>query len=346
MFEITNKLLQQVILKINSKIIDVIKNLNNSNLQIVLVVSSKNKLIGTITDGDIRRSLLKGFQLNDSIEKIVNKKPFVFNEYINTNMIEIIMKSKSLLQVPRTNKNGKILGLYMWKNPDRPEKYQNPVVIFAGGFGKRLMPFTKKIPKPMLKINGSPILEHIIKSIKSQGFENFIITTHYLPKVIREYFQDGKKMGVNINYINEKKPLGTAGSLRFLKNKNENIIAINGDILTNINIVEMLKYHIKNKSDATMAVKLFEMQNPYGVVRANGNVIQNFIEKPIQKTIINAGIYIINSNNLKFLRKKRTEIPELFEILKNNSKKTIIYPIHENWLEIGNVETFKKIQNN
>ena len=311
--------------------------MSDTSLQIVLIVSKNNKLIGTVTDGDIRRGLLNGINLKDKISKIMKKDPLVVTNQLNKKTAKYIMKANSLLQLPIIDKNKKIVGLHLWNEYQSIYLKKNTVVIMAGGFGKRMMPETKSTPKPMIKLHGKPILEHIIINIRECGFKNIIITTHYLSDVIKNYFGNGKKWGVNINYFKEKMPLGTAGSLSSIKfNSNKPIVVTNGDVMSDINFSEILEYHINHKADATMAVREVEEQNPFGVIESSGIDIKRIIEKPIKKLAVNAGIYVINKKMTNYVKKNEAlKMTDFFTNIKKKNKKTILFPIHETWKDIG-----------
>ena len=332
------------LLKKNSTIKDTIVNLSKSAMQISIVVDNNNSLIGVLTDGDIRRALLKGFDLNDKIDSIIKKNPLIINKNTDAQSAAILMSSKSLMHLPVVNSDNSIFGLYAVNDYQVKQIIKNPIVIMAGGLGKRLRPYTNNCPKPMLKILGKPILEHIIYNLVSQGFRDITISVNYLASNIISYFGDGKKFGAKIDYIKEKKSLGTIGSLSLFKKKNTKpVFVINGDTITNIDLSEMLNFHIKNKANATMASKVITNSNPYGVVQTKGIDIINFKEKPIDRIYINAGIYIFSQSILKNLKKEiKKDAPEFFLELKKKNKKIIIFPAHEEWKEIGTLENFEK----
>ena len=348
---IPKKIWSKTLVRPNSKIKDVVRSLSRSSLQICLVVSANKTLIGTITDGDIRRALLRGLTLKSSINTLIKKNPFVVTSQMDRKTIKYLMESKSLLQAPQVDEKFKVVGFHLWRDFNLPKKRNNVVVIMAGGFGKRLQPYTFKCPKPMLTVAGSPILQHIIKNVSDQGFKKILIATHYLGSMIRDYFKNGKNFGIEIDYLNENKPMGTAGALSLIRKiPSDPFLIINGDVLTNIDFGELIDYHEKNSSDATMAVKFFDLKNPYGVVRTKGSKIVGFEEKPVQKSsIINAGVYVINPKTIKFLKRRKIDMPDFFKIIKKKKRKTIVFPIHENWYEIGNFQDYdpvKKIKRN
>ena len=328
---------QKSILKLDSSIQQAISNLNNSGLKIVLVVDDKNEFIGTISDGDIRRGLLANLSINDAIKNIIHYEALVVPPEFAKESALKLMELNQIFQVPIINSQKNIVGLFLRHSIAVENERNNIMVIMAGGIGKRLLPHTENCPKPMLEVSGKPILEHIIERAKSEGFINFIISINYLGEMIENYFGNGEKLGVNIDYIREKKPLGTAGALSLLNLKTEEpFIVSNGDVITDIRYGELLDFHIKNKSTATMAVNLYEWQNPYGVVGLNGIEITGFDEKPINRTHINAGVYALSKNALTFFKKDSPcDMPKLFEQLRASSEKIIAYPMHEPWLDVG-----------
>jgi len=330
------------ILTANHLIKDVIKNLNQTNLQIALV-AKKNKLIGTVTDGDIRRGLLKGYSLKEKVSRIMKKKSITVSKNTNYREVRELMKSKSILQIPIISNDKKILGLHFWNKKTSVKRKNNLVVIMAGGFGKRMRYKTSFTPKPMIILHGKPILEHIINNLKNNGFTNLIITTHYLEHKIIKYFGNGKNFDVNIEYIKEKKPLGTAGSLsKIYSNKSTPIIVANGDVISNINYSEFLNYHNKNNAEASMAVREIRSKHSFGVVASQGLKIMNIEEKPITKTHINAGIYILNKKLIKLIKKNSfLSMTDLFNKIISKNYKAILFPLYENWQDFAKPKDLK-----
>lgn len=335
---------KKAILSSSSTIKDAIQNLSDTSLQIVLITSKNRKLIGTVTDGDIRRGILAGAELNDKVDNIMKKDPIIVTNNFDSKTVKFIMKANSLLQLPVVDKNKKILGLHLWNDYFNKRLKENTVVVMAGGFGKRMLPKTKLIPKPMIKINNKPILEHIIGNIRDFGFNNIVVTTHYLSNKITKYFGDGKKLGVNIQYTKEKKPLGTCGALSLINFKNnEPIIITNGDVISDINFAEILKYHNFNNADATIAVRNINQKNSFGVIESKGIEVKDIIEKPVMKIPVNAGIYVLNKRLIKEIKKnKRMDMTNFLLYLKSKKKRVIIFPIHEIWKDIGKPSDIKK----
>ena len=337
---------KKTLLDVNSNIEDAIKSLNNSGLQIVLVVSNNKTLVATITDGNIRKGLLAGLSIKDSINTIFTKDPQVVSIDMQKEEIIKLMKSRGVNSIPLIDERMNVLGLYSISEFITSAKKSNLMLIMAGGRGRRLLPYTQNCPKPLLKINGTPMLESIINKAKSNGFFRFVISVYYLGHMIEDYFGDGSKWDVEITYLRETSPLGTAGCLSLLESQPElPIIVSNGDIISDINYSNFLDFHSKHSNTvASMAVSKHEWRHPYGVVYTKGVDITGFEEKPITKTNINAGVYVISPSALDFLKPNEfCDMPSLFNRLNENKLRTIIYPIHESWMDVGREKDFNEI---
>jgi dTDP-glucose pyrophosphorylase len=331
------------ILPIESTIEDAIQRLNETSLKILLIADSERILIGTICDGDIRRGLLKGLNIASPISGIINLNPIIVEESSSSRLVNEIMIANKVFQIPIVDRKKRLIGLHLFHDVTHPTSYKNKMIIIAGGKGSRLLPKTSTVPKSMLKIAGKPILELIIMRAKNQGFSNFTLAIHHLGEVIEEYFGDGSSLKVDIEYIREKLPLGTAGALSLLKpTPDEPIIVTNGDVLTDINYGRMLEFHMQNEATATMAVQVQEWQQPFGVISTNGIQITGFEEKPNMRALVNAGVYILNPSVLSVLDYNiHIDMPTLFDSLRMNNSKTIAYILHENWIDIGTPEQFE-----
>ena len=325
------------IVKINTPIKIAIERLNKVGIKIALILDENYRLLGTISDGDFRRGMLSGLSLEDTVEKIMNKNPRTVIE--GTSRLEILklMNETKILQIPIVDRNDIVIGLHLWDDISVQAKFSNIMVIMAGGKGSRLHPQTENRPKPMLLVAGIPILEHIIKRARSQGFNHFIIAINYLGQIIEDYFKDGHKFGVKIEYLHEDVPLGTAGALSLLSHKPERaFIVTNGDVITDINYSDFLEYHTVQNAAATVAVHTHEFQIPYGVVQINGLEVESYEEKPIVSSLINAGVYALDPDILDLIPEpKFRDMPELLDISRDLKKKVIVYPLHESWIDIG-----------
>jgi dTDP-glucose pyrophosphorylase len=318
----------------------VIQNLDETGLQIALVVDQEAKLLGTVTDGDVRRALLRDVPLTSAVASVMFKAPLVVTPDMPREMVLSLMRANKIHHLPVVDQDRLVVGLQAWDEILSPSSRDNIILIMAGGFGKRLRPFTEDCPKPMLPVAGRPILEHIIDRARGEGFTRFVLSLHYLGHVIRNHFGDGSRFGVEVSYISEDVPLGTAGALSLLDPLPDlPFIVTNGDVITDIQYGEMLDFHVSHKADATMAVRLHEWQHPFGVVKTKGIEIVGFEEKPVHRSHVNAGIYVLNTDALAALTKNELcDMPTLFERLQAEGKQTIAYPMHEPWLDVGRPE--------
>jgi NDP-sugar pyrophosphorylase family protein len=333
------------ILSPSSTIKEAFSNLEETGMQIIFVCEENNKLLGTITDGDIRRGLLKGMGLADEILKITNKDPIVISSDIDPNTAEKIMNVNKIKSLPVVNKVGQLIDLYSINSLELKSYNNYDIVIMAGGMGKRLLPITKDIPKAMIKLDGEPMIQIIIKKFIKFGFVNFYISVNYLKEKIINYLKSGKKLGVQINYIKEKKPLGTIGSLSLLNRISKNFLVINCDVFTNLNFLELIKFHEQSKSALTIAANIIEQYNNFGEIKTDGTRVLSFIEKPVEKKYNNAGIYVFNKSVLKYVKKNQSlDINTFVNFLLNKNIKISVFPIYENWTDVGIKSELKKIK--
>jgi len=334
---VTQDVWRKAILAENSIIHDAIINLDKVAIKIVLVVNKAGALEGTITDGDIRRGLLRGLDINSPIESIVHRNPMVVTPDLGRETVRQLMVVNKIQQIPVVDEQTHVVGLHLWDEMTIPPLRNNLMVIMAGGKGTRLRPYTEDCPKPMLHVSGKPMLEHIIERAKLEGFNQFVLAIHYLGHVIENYFGYGERLEVQIDYLREQYPLGTAGALGLLNTCPEApFVVTNGDVLTDIHYGELLDFHIRHNAAATMAVRVHEWQHPFGVVQTKGVDIIGFEEKPIHRSHINAGVYALNPETLIFLEKDSpSDMPTLFTRLQAQAKRTVAYPIHEPWLDVG-----------
>jgi dTDP-glucose pyrophosphorylase len=330
---------KNALLPIDCKLADAILNLDRSALQIALIVSPDGILIGTLTDGDIRRGLLRGLTMASSIESIVVRTPLVAPPELGRETVLHLMRVNHIHQMPVVEDSRRVVGLHLWDELMEPARRQNMMLIMAGGKGVRLHPYTEHCPKPMLEVGGKPMLEHIIERAKAEGFTRFTLAVHYLGHMIEEYFGDGSRMGVEIGYLREDRPLGTAGAIGLLSSRPDaSFVVSNCDVLTDVHYGELLDFHTRHAAAATMAVRLHEWQNPFGVVHTEGVDIVGFEEKPVSRSHINAGVYVLEPQALDVLiTDEHCDMPVLFSRLKERAARTIVYPMHEPWLDVGRV---------
>lgn len=314
-----------------------ISNLDQVAIKICLVVNQTGELIGTLSDGDIRRGLLKGLSLNSSIDRIVHHNPLVVPPDFSRELVMQLMVGNKVQQIPVVNTLRQVVGLHLWDDITTPSERPNLMVIMAGGMGTRLRPHTENCPKPLLPVAGKPMLEHIIERAKLEGFRRFVLAVHYLGHMIVAHFGDGKHLGVQIDYLREQTPLGTAGALGLLTPRPEAAFVVtNGDVITDIRYGELLDFHLRHNAVATMAVRVHEWQHPFGVVQTQGIEIVGFEEKPVSRSHINAGVYALDPTALSQLEAdERCDMPTLFERLQALTRRTVAYPMHEPWLDVG-----------
>lgn len=324
-----------------------IKILSQESLRIVMVVDENERLIGTITDGDIRRGLIRKLPLNTVLTEFMHKKPTVASIKDSKSSVLAKMKRLDLLQIPIVDNDKRVVGLKTLQNLLEKNRFNNPIFLMAGGFGKRLAPLTDITPKPLLRVGDRPLLEKIIEQFSDAGFHNFYISVHYKADMVQEYFGDGSNFGVAIKYIHEDEPLGTAGSLGLLPNDVPNlpILMMNGDLLTKIDFEELLNFHLQEGGDVTMCVREYDFQVPYGVVKTNGKHVTAIEEKPMHSFFVNAGIYVLNPSLLDMIDgKSYLDMPELLERKIGKLGKVSMFPVHEYWLDIGQIEQFNQAQ--
>jgi len=328
---------RKALLSTHATLQQAIRNLNETSLQIVLVVSPEGALLGTLTDGDIRRGLLNGMDLNGSIETIIYREPLVVPPQLGRDTALQLMQANKLRQLPIVDENRRVIGLHLWDELIVSAPRPNLMVIMAGGQGNRLRPLTENCPKSMLPVNGKPMLEHIIERAHAEGFQRFRLAIHYLGNMIEDFFGDGGRWAVQIDYLHEEVPLGTAGALALIDPRPEApLVVSNGDVLTDIRYGELLDFHCRHGASATMAVRVHEWQHPFGVVRTNGVDIVGFEEKPVARSHINAGVYVLEPAALDAMNAgEPCDMPALFLRLQERAGRTIVYPMHEPWLDVG-----------
>jgi len=325
------------------KLITAMQRLHSLKYKILFVVDKNQKLIGTVTDGDLRRGLIKFKDTNTEIEKVMHKKPLFSYKMKIDKETKINAEKQKLNLIPVVSKTKKLLNFVVLKKYSLKIN-QFPILILAGGKGKRLLPLTINTPKPMLKVNGVPIIESIIEKFIYNGFEDFYIAVNYKKEKIVNYFKK-KKIGANIIYLKETKPLDTAGCLGLLpKNENRPILVINGDVITNLNPSLLIDFHLKNKNDITICVEKYVHKIPYGVINERGKNFLMIEEKPEINYFVNAGVYIIGRNIYKNIKKKqRVSMVNLINRLSKNQKLKIqSFPLFDNIIDLGNIENYKK----
>ena len=330
----------------DTSIIETLRTIDKAALQFALVVSEENHLIGVVSDGDIRRGLLRGVALSSPVEEIMNTKPVVANICQEKHYIANMMRKYALHHIPVVNENNELVNLYTMEDVLYKKQRDNVVILMAGGLGTRLRPLTNEIPKPLLKVGSKPILETIIENFIDSGFHRFYLSVNYKSEMIEKYFGDGRNFGVEIYYIHERKRMGTAGALYFLpETLTAPVIVMNGDLLTKVDFGDFLDYHNKMEAVATMGVREYSYQIPYGVIDYNGNEIVKICEKPSHQYLVNAGMYVLSPEAVAYVQEEKyLDMPDLFNQLIESKEKTTVYPIREYWMDIGRIDDFEQAQ--
>lgn len=318
---------------------EVMKRIEESSLQIALVLDSSDRLLGTVTDGDIRRAILAGSDLNWPIRDIMNMSPTTVDRSEDVNSIRQILRTKQLRHIPIIE-DGKVVGLERLDELDIAPPRDNPVILMAGGRGQRLHPLTTNVPKPMLRLSGRPILEYVLLELASQGFRNFFLSVNYLGDQIEAHFGNGSDHGVRIEYLREEAPLGTAGALSLIGERFEvPALVMNADILTKLDFMRLIEAHEKAAPAATVCVRQYEHQIPFGVTVTADNRLLEIVEKPVVRHLVSAGIYVIDADVVNDLIPNRcVDMPDLLAGLVERGKFVQVFPISEYWLDVGRHE--------
>lgn len=325
---------------------EVIRSIDRGAQKIALVVDEGIRLVGTVSDGDIRRGILKGCDLGNEVRQIMNTSPCVVGKFDGREKILALMRQKKVYQIPIVDDDGVLVGLEVVDTIFNTEKRENWVVLMAGGLGTRLKQLTADLPKPLLKVGDKPILETILDNFIEHGFSRFFISVNYKSEMIEEYFGDGSRWGAQIEYLREDKKLGTAGALGLLPEKpTAPVLVMNGDLLTKVNFRQLLDFHTEHLSSATMCVREYDFQVPYGVVTLDQHRIATIIEKPVQRFFVNAGIYVMEPEILEMIpHEVYLDMPSLFDKLVTQKRETAVFPIREYWLDIGRMDDFERAQ--
>jgi dTDP-glucose pyrophosphorylase len=323
---------------------DAIARIDSGNAQIVLVADANTLLLGTVTDGDVRRGLLRGKTLDDPVTDVMNAKPTRAGERDDRASILALMKRKLIHQVPVVDDHNRVTGLETLDELLQPERRDNPVVLIAGGLGTRLRPLTDHVPKPMLEVGGKPILESTMENLIDYGFTKFYLAVNYKADTIERHFRDGSAWDVSIEYIRETEKLGTAGPLTLLPEPpTAPVLVMNADILTRVNFSRLLDFHVQSGAAATVCVREYTYAIPYGVVQMSENLLTRIDEKPVHRALISAGIYVLEPEALRHLPKAGYyDMPTLLQDLVQRGLRLTGFPIHEYWLDIGKWEDLQR----
>jgi dTDP-glucose pyrophosphorylase len=332
----------------DASLLDTIAAISKGTKQIALVIDDAGVLLGTVTDGDVRRGLLRGLDMKALVTEVMNPNPTTASLGDDAQTVMVEQLSRMIHSVPVIDASGKVVGLFTDADLVTPDEITTPVVLMAGGKGVRLYPLTKDVPKPMLKIGDMPIIEIILRKLKSQGFKNIFISVNYLGNVIEEHIKDGAWLGLNVTYLHESQPLGTAGALGQMNGKlNEAFIVMNSDLLTNCDFRQVIRFHKKTGAKGTLGVREYSFQIPYGVVNIKGTEVESISEKPLHRSMVSAGIYALDPWALSLVpADEYCDMPTLLDKIKAEGQKVSAFPIHESWLDIGRHDDLNDARNN
>lgn len=342
--------LKHIIINKNKSIKDTLIVLNKAKFpeKKICIVIENSRVLDVLTDGDIRRILIKEKNLNNKICNYLKKKFIFAKENNSTKELNLLIKKYQVDFLPILNNKKQLVSLFFLDkdNNEKSKKFDNEIFILAGGRGKRMFPLTDNIPKPMLKIGSETIIETLINSFKNQGFFNFTISLNYLSHTIVNYIKNKKFEDVNIKFVFEKKKLGTAGPISKLKKyKKKPVIIINGDIYTRLNFVELLSFHNNNKNNLTICSRFYNQEIPYGVIENKKKSKEIIVEKPMYEYKISAGIYVLNSNLInKIPKNKFLNMNDFINLQYKKKEKVGVFPIHELWMDIGDHGSFINAQ--
>jgi dTDP-glucose pyrophosphorylase/CBS domain-containing protein len=338
----------KLIVSENSSVRDVIACIDQNAKGIALVLDPDQHLIATVTDGDIRRAILAGLDVTLPVRDLLDRRsgaashsPITAAAGTADSTLLHMMTESSVRHIPLLDESNRVVDVALLS--ELVKEYELPLraVVMAGGFGTRLRPLTEELPKPMLPLGRKPLLELIVEQLRDAGIRQVNVATHYKGEVISEHFKDGQDFGVDIKYVKEDQPLGTAGALSLLEESDEPILVINGDILTRVDFRAMLNFHREHQADLTVAVRQYEMGVPYGVVLTDGVAVTGISEKPIVKHFINAGIYLLSPAVCRLIPNGRPyDIPDLIQRLLKEGQPVVCFPIREYWLDIGKADHY------
>ena len=318
---------------------EVVENLTSSGLRLCLLVDSDRRLIGIVSDGDIRRGLLAGAGLESPATTVMNADFAAAPSGTAVSELTSVVRLREVTHLPLVGDDGRLAGLFIDQPDGEAAARDNTVVIMAGGMGLRLRPLTENTPKPMLPVGGKPMVQHTIESLRAEGFVNFVLAINYLGDQIEGHFGDGSDLGVRIAYVKEEQPLGTGGALSLLEGSfTSPIVVINGDVLLSARLTEMLNYHHSHSADITVGVKVLDTQIPFGVIELEGNHIVAMQEKPVYRDFVNAGVYVLEPSVVRSVAPAvRLDMPDLV-VGWLGRRKVFAYPMHESWRDLGHIE--------
>ncbi|MCC5831198.1 MAG: nucleotidyltransferase family protein [Phycisphaeraceae bacterium] len=335
---------RQACIPLKSSILEAIAIIDRAAMGLGLVVDPHHRLHGTITDGDVRRGLLRGVGMDQPVAEIMNPMPIVAEQDENRDVVMTRMREKSIRHMPVVDGLGRLIDVWLLDQLARTAGPDNWVVLMAGGQGMRLRPLTEDLPKPLLAVGERPILQTILEGLIDAGFRRFFFSVNYKAEMIESIFGNGENWGVEIQYLRECEPLGTAGSLRLLpETPTRPLLVMNADLLTRVDYVKLLDFHTLHKAAATMCVRGYDLEVPYGVVRTDEHHLVGIEEKPRRQFLVNAGIYVLNPDVLELIPSGgHMDMTALFEQVRETGRPATVFPIREYWMDIGRMDDFQQ----
>jgi dTDP-glucose pyrophosphorylase len=331
--------LSRAIISSQATISEAVAQLEHAGTGALVLCDEHRQLRGLLTDGDLRRAILRGVSFNQSCSTIAKLDPVVARVgCAAADALKLMDHGREFVlnHLPVVDDQGRVVDLLLRSDLVSDERLGVAAVIMAGGYGKRLRPLTDNTPKPMLTLGDKPLLELTIERLRGAGIRRMNVTTHYLPEAITNHFGDGSAFDVEIRYVEEDRPLGTAGGLKLLKDSDETLLVINGDVVTEVDFRSMLDYHRDHGADVTVGVKQYEVQVPYGVIDCDGPRVRKVQEKPVLNFLVNAGIYLIEPSVYRYIPEDRPfDMTDLIERLVDKGRHVVSFPIVEYWLDIG-----------
>lgn len=344
---------QALCLGVDRPMRDIIRAIDASGrLSVALLVDEAGRLLAVVTDGDVRRGLLAGFGMDTPARELLAIKamepnPQAVTAQVGADPAELlsIMQERHIRQIPLLDESGQVTDIITLNEllPTQPQGLR--AVIMAGGFGTRLKPLTDRMPKPMLPVAGRPVMEWIVEKLRHAGIRQLKVTTHFMPEKIMDHFGDGQSFGVEMEYVNEDRPLGTGGALGLIEQPTDPFLVINGDVLTEVDYQKMLDFHQEHEADMTVAINLHQVEVPYGVIDCTGPLITRLQEKPRMNLLVNAGIYLLQPTVYQFIpQDTHFNMTDLIQWLLEGGRRVVGFPIREYWMDIGQHPDYTQAQ--
>lgn len=327
----------------DTPLIETLRRIDQGHLQLA-VVERDGKIVGTVTDGDVRRALLSGVGLDASVDRVMNRSPITAPSGISNTAALNLMRKHSIHQLPIVDERGRVVEVKLIDDLALAKHAEHWVVLMAGGLGSRLRPLTDDVPKPLIRVGDKPILETVLSGFVKAGFLKFFISVNYKAEMIRDYFGDGTAWGVDIEYLEEDARLGTAGALSLLPGHPEQpFFVMNGDLLTTVNFEQMLRYHREHKAFSTVCVREHSVTVPFGVIELDDHRLLGIREKPTQKFFVNAGVYLLDPGVLDHIGpNEMVDMPTLIDRTIASDKLSVVFPLREYWIDVGRLDDLQR----